>query len=80
MDFNSLWPPRFGNILGTCKLCSTIRAFIVIEANQIANFEMKTTSLISKLDSKFSKSTVTMIIVMIMKMKIIILIIIDEYI
>ena len=42
------------NILGTWELHFTIRGFIVIEANQIANFEMKTTSLISKFDSKFA--------------------------
>ena len=31
-----------------------IRGFIVIDGNQIANFETKTTSLISKFDSKFA--------------------------
>ena len=42
MDFNSLWPRGFGNILGIWELRFTIRSFIVIGANQIANFEMKT--------------------------------------
>ena len=46
VDFNSLWPRGFGNILGIWELRSRIRGFIVIGANQIANFEMKTTSLI----------------------------------
>ena len=55
MDFNSLWPRGFGNILGTWELRSRIHGFIVIEANQIENFEMKTTSLISEFDSKFAK-------------------------
>ena len=55
VDFNSLWPRGFGNILGTWELRSRIRGFIVIEVNQIVNFEMKTTSLISKFDSKFAK-------------------------
>jgi hypothetical protein len=31
-----------------------IHGFIVVGANQIANFEMKTTGLISKFDSKFA--------------------------
>ena len=53
VDFNALWPRGFRNILGTWELGSSIRGFIVIGANQIANFEMKTTSLISKFDSKF---------------------------
>ena len=53
VDFNSLWPRGFGNILGIWELRSRIRGFIVIGANQIANFQMKTTSLIPKLDSKF---------------------------
>ena len=54
VDFNLLWPRRFGNMLGIWELRSRIRSFIVIGANQIANFEMKTTSLISKFDSKFA--------------------------
>ena len=54
MDFNSLWPRGFGNILGTWELRYRIRGFIVIVGNQIANFETKTTSLISKFDSKFA--------------------------
>ena len=55
MDFNSLWPRGFGNILGTWELRFRIRGFIVTEVNQIVNFEMKTTSLISEFDSKFAK-------------------------
>ena len=39
MDFNSLWPRRFGNILGTWELRSRIRGFIAIDGNQIANYE-----------------------------------------
>ena len=53
VDFNSLWPRGFGNILGIWELRFRIRGFIVTGANQIVNFEMKTTSLISKFDSKF---------------------------
>ena len=53
-DFNSLWPRGFRNILGTWELRFRIQGFIVIGANQIANFEMNTTSLISKFDSKFA--------------------------
>ena len=53
MDFNSLWPRGFGNILGIWELRSRIRGFIVVGANQIVNFEMKTMSLISKFDSKY---------------------------
>ena len=45
VDFNSLWPRGFGNILGTWELRSRIRGFIVTDGNQIANFETKTTSL-----------------------------------
>ena len=41
-------------IFGTWELRSSICGFIVIGVNQIANFEMKTTSLISKFDSKFA--------------------------
>ena len=55
VDFNSLWPHRFGNILGTWELRFTIRGFIVIEVNQIVNFEMKIMSLISEFDLKFAK-------------------------
>ena len=54
MDFNSLWPRGFGNMLGIWELCFRIRGFIVTGANQIVNFEMKTTNLISKFDSKFA--------------------------
>ena len=54
VDFNLPWPRGFGNILGTWELRSRIRGFIVIDGNQIANFETKTTSLISKFDSKFA--------------------------
>ena len=54
VDFNSLWPHGFGNILGTWELHSRIHGFIVIDGNHIANFEMKTTSLILKFDSKFA--------------------------
>ena len=54
MDFNSLWPRRCGNILGTWELRYKIRGFIVTDGNQIANFETKTMSLISKFDSKFA--------------------------
>ena len=54
MGFNSLWPRGFGNFLGIWELRSRIRGFIVVGANQIVNFEMKTTSLISKFDSKFA--------------------------
>ena len=54
VDFNSLWPRGCGNILGTWELRYRIRGFIVIVGNQIANFETKTASLISKLDSKFA--------------------------
>ena len=46
VDFNSLWPRGFGNILETWELRSRIRSFIVIDGNQIANFETKTMSLI----------------------------------
>ena len=53
MDFNSLGPRGFGNILGIWELRFTIRGFIVVGANQIVNFEMKTTSLILEFDSKF---------------------------
>ena len=55
MDFNSLWPRGCGNILGTWELRYRIRGFIVIEGNQIANFETKTMSLISKFDSKIGE-------------------------
>ena len=55
MDFNSLWLCRFGNILGTWELRFRICGFIVIEVNQIVNFEMKTRSLISEFDLKFAK-------------------------
>ena len=54
MDFNSLWPLGFRNILGTWELLCSVRGFIVVGANQIANFDTKTTSLISKFDSKFA--------------------------
>ena len=54
MDFNSLWPRGCRNILGTWELRSRIRGFIVIDGNQNANFETKTTILISKFDSKFA--------------------------
>ena len=53
-NFNSLWPRGFRNNLGTWELRSRIQGFIAIGANQIANFEMNTTSLISKFDSKFA--------------------------
>ena len=54
VDFNSLWLCGFRNILGTWELSSRIRGFIVTDGNQIAHFETKTTSLISKFDSKFA--------------------------
>ena len=54
VDFNSLWSRRFRNILRTWELRSSVRGFIVVGAYQFANFEMKTTSLISKFDSKFA--------------------------
>ena len=54
VDFNSLWPRGFENILGISELRSRIRGFIVIGANQIVSFEMKTISLISKFDSTFA--------------------------
>ena len=52
VDFNSLWPHRCGNILRTWELRYRIHGLIVIDGNQIANFEPKTT--ISKFDSKFA--------------------------
>ena len=36
------------------ELRCRIRGFIVLDGNQIANFETKTASLISKFDSKFA--------------------------
>ena len=54
VDFNSLWSRGCGNILGTWELRYRIRGFIVLDGNQIANFETKTASLISKFDSKFA--------------------------
>ena len=60
VDFNSPWPRRCGNILGTWELRYRIRGFIVIDDNQIANFETKTMSLISKFDLKFANFTSNM--------------------
>ena len=54
VDFNSLWSRKCGNILRTWELRSRIHGFIVIDGNQIANFETKTRSLISKFDSRFA--------------------------
>ena len=48
--FELTWVCGFGNILGTWELCCSIRGFIAVWANQIANFKMKTTSLILKFD------------------------------
>ena len=59
VDFNSLWPRRCGNILGTWELHvgSRFYGFIVIDGNEIANFETKTMSLILKFDLKFANFT-----------------------
>jgi len=56
VDFNSLWPRGFGNILRTWELRSWICSFIVIRANQLVNVEMKTTSLMSKFNSTLRTS------------------------
>ena len=56
MDFNSLWP-HVWKYLGNWEIHYRICGFIVIDGDQIANFETKTKSLISKFDSKFVNFT-----------------------